>query len=92
VRALAAEGATFEDRRRLVLASGVADVANRRHIGENEAGFRCERTFLATAGDRVCLERWLWTGGPAEGRIEIEHLLLTDVGTVCIGRNRGTLA
>jgi ketosteroid isomerase-like protein len=35
--------------------------------------------LVATAGERVCLERVLWSAGPAEGRVEIEYLWLAEV-------------
>ena len=40
---------------------------------------RFERTLVATAGDRICLSRTLWSGGPADGRVEIEFLSLAEV-------------
>jgi hypothetical protein len=81
LRALAEEGARFEDRRRHALLSGDRDwwVANLRlEVGESGLG-HFQRNLVATAGDRVCLERVLWRGGPAQGRVEIEYLWLAEV-------------
>ncbi|MGH7287972.1 MAG: hypothetical protein ACREI8_08150, partial [Myxococcota bacterium] len=81
VRALAAEGAGFEDRRRHARVSGDADwwVANLK-LETDESGLGdFQRTLVATAGTGVCLERTLWTGGPADGRVEIEYLWLAEV-------------
>jgi ketosteroid isomerase-like protein len=82
VRALAAEGARFEDRRRHVLLAGDVDwwIAVLKQAAEVEVGDDAFlETLVATAGDRVCLERVLWTGGPATGRVEIEYLSLVEV-------------
>jgi ketosteroid isomerase-like protein len=82
VRALAAPGAQFEDRRRHARLSGDADwwLSDLRQIAGAEIGdLRYSRRLVAPAGDRVCLERVLWTGGPADGRIEIEYLWLAEV-------------
>ncbi len=82
MRALAAEGARFEDRRRHALVSGDVDwwLADLRQVAEAEVGdVHYQRTLFATAGDRVCLERVLFAGGPAEGRVEIEYLWLAEV-------------
>jgi hypothetical protein len=40
---------------------------------------RYGRRLVGTGGDHVCLERVLWSGGPAEGRVEIEYLWLAEV-------------
>jgi hypothetical protein len=82
VRALAAEGARFEDRRRHMLLSSDLDewlAGLKLEVHDSGLGlFR--RRLVATAGDRVCLERVLWTGGgPAGGRAEIEFLWLAEV-------------
>jgi class 3 adenylate cyclase/ketosteroid isomerase-like protein/tetratricopeptide (TPR) repeat protein len=81
VRALAAEGARFEDRRRQALMSGDADwwVGDLRLAASYGEGLHFRRTLVASAGDRICLERVLWAGGSAGGRIEIEYLWLAEV-------------
>ncbi len=52
----------FENRRRLLRTSGGIEmaIANARHLWE--PGVDAERTVLATAGDRLALEHWRWTG------------------------------
>ena len=48
-------------------------------VGESGLG-HFQRRLVATAADRVCLERGLWTGGgPSGGRAEIEYLWLAEV-------------
>ena len=82
VRALAAECATFQDRRRRSLVSGDANwwVADLKQVVElNRGDVRFHRTLVATAGDRVCLEHVVWTGGPADGPVELECLWLAEV-------------
>jgi hypothetical protein len=78
IRALT-EGMAFEDRRRLVRIAGGGEplLADTRHLWES--GWRPMRTLLATAGDRLSLERMLWTldaGGQAS---EIEVLKVAEV-------------
>jgi tetratricopeptide (TPR) repeat protein/ketosteroid isomerase-like protein len=82
VQALLAEGATVEDRRRHVLVSGDADwwLRDLRNIAEiTGEDLRFERTLVATAGDRLCLDRVLVVHGPAGGRIEVEALWLAEI-------------
>ncbi len=76
-RAVVAPVAAYEDRRRSFLVTGDRDMmlANFRAIGP--ARTRLTRTVLATAGDRLALERRLWTG--MEGEFEVESLELTEV-------------
>jgi len=52
----------FENRRRLLRTSGGIEmsIANARHLWE--PGVDAERTVLATAGARLVLEHWRWTG------------------------------
>ena len=52
----------FENRRRLLRTSGGIEmaIANARHLWE--PGVDAERTVLATAGDRLVLEHWRFTG------------------------------
>jgi class 3 adenylate cyclase len=81
LRRLAAEGARFEDRRGHALVWGDFDWLVEYLTG---ASFDVslgvyQRTLVATAGDHICLERVLWTGGPADGRVEVEYLWLAEV-------------
>jgi class 3 adenylate cyclase/ketosteroid isomerase-like protein len=80
VRALNAEGARFEDRRGHALVSGDVDwfVDYCRGVLDVSHGVY-QRKVVATAGDHICLERVLWTGGPADGRVEVEYLWLAEV-------------
>jgi hypothetical protein len=78
VRALT-EGMAFEDRRRLIRIAGDGELllADTQHLWDS--GWRPVRTLLATAGDRLSLERMLWTldaGGQAS---EIEVLKVAEV-------------
>jgi ketosteroid isomerase-like protein len=78
IRALS-EGMAFEDRRRLIRIAGGGELllADTRHLWDS--GWRPVRTLLATAGNRLSLERMLWTldaGGQAS---EIEVLKVAEV-------------
>jgi hypothetical protein len=78
--ALYAPGVVFDDRRRLLGTTGDRETAlvNAWHIWEPE-GIRIDRTLLATAGDRLALERWRMCGGGPGADFEIELLGLTEV-------------
>jgi hypothetical protein len=67
----------FEDRRRGVRVQGDREtlVASGRVIAS--LGPQVSRTLLATAGDRLALERFLFTG--PDGRFEVEALQITEV-------------
>ncbi|MCI0346656.1 MAG: hypothetical protein L0221_14630, partial [Chloroflexi bacterium] len=78
-RALYVAEAKIEDRRRHVLVShGVEELIADRQRWARSA-FHQERRLVATAGDRVALERVLATLGPPDGRSEFEGLRLTEV-------------
>ena len=78
VRALTA-GMVFEDRRRLIRIAGGAELllADTRHLWDS--GWRPTRTLLATAGDRLSLERMLWTVEEGGQVSEIEVLKVAEV-------------
>src|SRR5262249_1835533 len=78
VRAGCAPGMIFEDRQGFALLSGgsalqIASLRERRTIGA-----RAERRVMGTAGERVAVLRMLWSGGPADGRFEIEDLCVIE--------------
>jgi ketosteroid isomerase-like protein len=79
MRALCAPHMVYDERRRLVRTTGDREmfVANARLIAKSES--RLSRTLLATAGDRLALERFLYTGTRDGGPFEIEALCLTEV-------------
>jgi ketosteroid isomerase-like protein len=83
LRAVAAEGARFEDRRRHARVAGDVDwwIADLKRVVAEAyiEDVHYQQTLVATAGDRVCLERVLFSGGPAERRVEIECLWLAEV-------------
>jgi hypothetical protein len=81
VRAACTPDARFEDRRRQALISGDIDLwlADMRGLPVLAPNVRCTRSLVGTAGDRLALERHLWSGGPPDGPIEIEGLFLTEV-------------
>jgi len=79
VREVCAPGMAYEDRRRMALLSGDVELMIA-SLGERaSAGASFESSLLSTAGDRVGLLRWLWAGGPADGRFEIEYIAMTEV-------------
>ncbi len=79
MRALCAPDLVFDDRRRLALLSGDRDfmIASARERVAMDA--RPQRSLRGTAGDRVAIETILWSGGPPDGRFEIEYLGVIEV-------------
>jgi ketosteroid isomerase-like protein len=75
-----ATGFVFDDRRRFILLTGDRDmfIANGRHIA-SVGWFTTSHTLLATAGDRLALEHFRWTGAPGAPDAEIEVLLVREV-------------
>lgn len=68
----------FDDRRRLALLDGGVDlmVASARERGT--AGARPSWNPLAVYGERLAVVRLLWSGGPPDGRFEIEYHCVTE--------------
>ncbi len=80
VESLLAPSVEFDDRRRATRLTGDRDMllASIRIIG-SWPNARLARTVLATAGERLMLERAHWTGGEHGSRFEIESLNLIEV-------------
>jgi ketosteroid isomerase-like protein len=87
LRALASPDFVFEDRSKISRVSGDVEmwIENNRFV----APAPVERELIATAGDRVALERVLWRGEPDGAPVEREHLRLTEVDAE--GRIRASL-
>jgi ketosteroid isomerase-like protein len=81
LRSLCADRAVVEDRRRHSQLGGDVEwwLADLQVIAREAPDARYRRQLVGTAGDRVALERVLWTGGPPEARFEIEYLWLSEV-------------
>ncbi len=79
MRALCSPQMVYDERRRLVRTTGDRDmfVDNAKLIAK--AGSRLSRTRLATSGDRLALERFLYTGSRDGGPFEIEALCIIEV-------------
>ncbi len=72
--------AMFDDRRRLMRLTGdrATAIANVRVMMES-GKVRLGRTLLATAGERVALERWEWRGGKPGADFAVDQLAVTEV-------------
>ncbi|MBI3768725.1 MAG: nuclear transport factor 2 family protein [Deltaproteobacteria bacterium] len=81
VRAACTPDAWFEDRRRQALVSGDIDLwlADMRGMPVLAPNMRFARSLIGAAGERLALERHLWSGGPPDGPVEIEGLFLVEV-------------
>ncbi len=81
LRSVLATDAKIEDRRRLALISGDAEwaVTDMQRIAEEAPDVQLTRKLVAAHGDRLALERFLWRGGPAGGRFEVEYFGLSEV-------------
>jgi ketosteroid isomerase-like protein len=79
LRASCAPDMVFEDRQGFARLSGDREmmIASLRERVAN--GARAERWLLGTAGERIAITRMLWTGGPADGRFEIEYLSVIEI-------------
>ncbi|MFN2375302.1 MAG: AAA family ATPase [Candidatus Binatia bacterium] len=79
VCATLAPGFVFDDRRRLVLIRGDSElmIASLREHAANQASF--DWKAIGGFGDRVAVGRTLWSGGPPDGRFEIEYLSVIEV-------------
>jgi ketosteroid isomerase-like protein len=77
LRLMASDDFVFEDRGKRALVSGGVEMwlENNRFT----QGGSVERDRIATAGDRIALERDLLIGEPGGGPVEIENLRLTEV-------------
>jgi len=78
-RKICAPGFVFEDRQRLALVTGGYDLMVASARDRVAIGARGERQLVATLGDRVGISRMLWSGGSADGRFEIEYLIVNEV-------------
>jgi class 3 adenylate cyclase/ketosteroid isomerase-like protein len=72
LRALARPDVVMDDRTRMAQVTGGRDMMIESLRARAETGARPTATLLGTAGDRVAIGRSLWSGGPSEGRFEIE--------------------
>src|SRR5206468_11017892 len=79
LRALASDDFVHEDRSKRALLTGDVElwIANLEFVGS--ARLQVARELIATAGDRVALERNVWTGEPDGVAVEVETLLLTEI-------------
>jgi len=80
VRNLVGPG-TFEDRRPLLRTKGDLEsmaLGNTKYAWGGK-GTRARRTLLATAGDRLALERVLWGSGTDPSAFEVDLLQLTEL-------------
>ena len=82
MRAICAPGFVFDDRRRLALIGGDREFMISSAQARVASGARPDFGFLGTAGERVAVQRVLWSGGPSNGRFEIEYLGVFEVDDV----------
>src|SRR5262249_38599760 len=81
LRALCAPTLVYDDRRRGLRTTGDVEMwlASVQYIFSLRT--RATRTLLATSGDRLALNRNLWTGAADRPTFEIETLSVTEVDT-----------
>jgi len=79
LRASCAPEIAFEDRQGFAHVQGDRELMIASLRERAASGARAEREVLAIAGERVAVTRMLWSGGPADGRFEIEYLGVTEV-------------
>ncbi len=79
LRASCAPGLVFEDRQGFARLRGDRELMIASLRERAASGSRIERRLLGTAGERVAVLRMLWSGGPADGRFEIEYVTVIEV-------------
>jgi hypothetical protein len=80
LRAFASPDFTFEDRGKRALVRGDVEMwIESQQFVRSESGARVARELIGTAGERIALERIVWSGGPAGSPVEREHLRLTEL-------------
>ena len=80
LRSVVADEFRFEDRKKAALVvGGVEKWVRALDFLWNEAGARARTQPIATAGDRLALDRCWWREAPGEGRFEIENYRVTEV-------------
>jgi hypothetical protein len=81
IRAAVTDDFVFDDRcKRSLVTGGVEEwVRSLEFLREQARGTRPASRLLATGGERIALSQVLWSGGPSEGRFEIEHYVLSEV-------------
>jgi len=78
LRASCAADMVFEDRQAFARLCGDREMMIASLRERVASGARAERRVLGTAGERVAVTRMLWTGGPPDGRFEIEYLTVVE--------------
>ncbi|HSQ00277.1 MAG TPA: AAA family ATPase, partial [Candidatus Dormibacteraeota bacterium] len=79
LRALAAPGFIYDDRRRWTQMSGDVEFWIRSMQAVREVDVSPTFELLATLGDRIAVERALWRGTSEGGPIEVDYLAVTQV-------------
>jgi ketosteroid isomerase-like protein len=79
-RSLARADFTYEDRQKHALVTGDVETwIKSAQEATSWPGWRISNALVGTAGDRIMVERWAWTGEPDTGVFEMEHLRLIEV-------------
>ncbi|MGH7286719.1 MAG: hypothetical protein ACREI8_01710, partial [Myxococcota bacterium] len=80
LRALTTRDFAFDDRRKRALLSGDVELYVRNlQVVRSYPNLKNTRELLGTLGDRISVERVVYTGGPEGSAFEGEFLLLTEV-------------
>ena len=79
IRASLAPGLVFEDRQGFARLAGDGELMIASLRERMASGARVVHRVEGTAGARVAIARMLWSGGPRDGRFEIEYLGVTEV-------------
>jgi len=80
LRALASDGFVFDDRRRRTAMTGDVELwIKSMELMRSASGERPPRELIGAVGDRIALDRVVWTGEPGNGPSEIEFMRLTEV-------------
>ncbi len=79
LRALASDGFVFDDRRRRTQLSGGVDLWLESMQAIRQPGVRFVRSLLATLGERISIQRSVWSGTAEGSPFELEQIVVTEI-------------
>ena len=80
LRTLVSDDFVFDDRRKIMALTGDVElwIKSQEVVSSSTSGVRVRRDLIGTVGERIAIERVLWTGrGPEGGEFEAEGIMLS---------------
>jgi ketosteroid isomerase-like protein len=82
LRTLVSDDFVFDDRRKIMALTGDVElwIKSQEVVSSSASGVRVRRDLIGTVGERIAIERVLWTGrGPEGGEFEAEGIMLSEL-------------